>query len=98
MENLADKLRKENANKFEQIKQELTEKVISDIQKYGDGCVYLSTSISGDKVGERKGANEGFEINKDYRIAVKEHFKNLGFVVIDCVSPGGRLFGYMVEL
>ena len=33
METLADKLRKENADKFEQIKQELTDKVITDIKK-----------------------------------------------------------------
>ena len=98
METLAEQMRNENAQNFEQIKDELKEKVVGDIKKFGDGGIYLSTSISLDKVGRRVGQNEGFEINKDYRIAAKDYFKSLGFVVLDCVSPAGNLFGYKVML
>lgn len=98
MERIADKMRIENAENFDKIKKELTEKIVNDIRNFGDAGIYLSTSIPLGKVGDRKGSFEGWEINKDFRIAAKEYYLQQGFVVIDCVSSAGNLLGYKIQL
>lgn len=99
MEKLADKMRKEVSDSFDGIKEELTNKIVSDIKKFGDGCICLSTATPMEKVGERKGRIEGFAINSLYRGVANRYFKEeLGFNVIDCFANNGELIGYRVVL
>lgn len=91
-------MRVENALNFNEIREELTNKVVEDIRRWGYSYVHFSITADIDKVYEMKGAFSGWEINKDFRVAAKAHFKNCEFVVTDCVTPGGRLFAYMIEL
>lgn len=94
MATLAEQMRQENAAAFEAIKQELTDKVVKDIRSYGESKVNTSTN--------EKGISHhnlyGWYVNLAFRIPVKEHFKALGFVVIECTSPGGSHIGYRITL
>ena len=87
-------MRQENAAAFEAIKQELTDKVIKDIRDLGESKVNTYTKekcISHHNL-------YGWYVDQAFRIPVKEHFKALGFVVIECTSPGGSHIGYRITL
>lgn len=43
-------MRKENADKFEVIKQELTDKVIADIKEWGNAKIFLEYSTEHDRI------------------------------------------------
>lgn len=91
-------MRKENAEKFEFIKQELTGKVVNDIKEWGSSRIFLEHSTPHNRIDKRNGCWRGWEINKDFRIATKQHFSSNGFVVSDCIALGGALFGFQIEL
>ena len=94
MATLAEQMRQENAAKFEAIKQELTDKVVNDIRNYGESKVNTYT----DEKGISHHNIYGWYVNQAFRIPVKEHFKALGFVVIECTTPGGSHIGYQITL
>ena len=83
-------MRQENATAFEAIKQEL----VKDIRSYGESKVNTYTN--------EKGISHhnlyGWYVDQAFRIPVKEHFKALGFVVIECTTPGGSHIGYRITL
>lgn len=81
---IAEQMRKENAEKFETIKQELTDIVVKQIKDYGQSKVCTYKTCKGVEVDNYY----GIFVDKDFRLAVKEHFESLGFVVID------RYMGY----
>ena len=91
-------MRNENAGKFDFIKQELTDKVVNDIQEWGSARIFLERSTPHNRIDKSIGVWKGWEINKDFRIAAKKHFLSNGFVVYDCISPGGQLYGFQIEL
>ena len=94
MATLADQIRQENAEKFEAIKQELTDKVVNDIRSYGESKVNTFTDEKG--IGHHN--IYGWYVNQSFRIPVKEHFEALGFVVTECITPRGSHIGYRITL
>ena len=94
METLAEQMRQENATAFEAIKQELTDNVVKDIRSYGKSQVNTYTNENGISHHNLY----GWYVNHAFRIPVKEHFKALGFVVIECTTSGGSHIGYRITL
>ena len=77
MENIADKMRRENAEKFETIKKELTDIVVNEVKEHGECRISTYTT----EKGISRHNIYGIFIDQSFRLAVKKHFESLGFVV-----------------
>ena len=95
MANLADELRKENSEKFNVIKEELTNLIVEQIRKYGHCKVLTYKTCKGVEVDNYY----GIFVDVAFRVPVKEHFESLGFVVKDrYIGYGNTHAGYDIML
>ena len=92
--NLADKMRQDCDNKFNAIKDELTNIVVKHIQEFGYARVFTYTSER-----EVKENWQGIWTDKAYRTAIKTHYENLGFVVqTRYIGGSSQISGYDIML